>query len=135
MIKNENRHLDGQIPFMTHALSFRKHILKIKAQENMTLKEASERFKVGVASIARWMKHVEPKKHRNKPATKIDMEALKRDVEEHPDAYQYERAQRFGVSTHGIWQALKRLGVSYKKKPQTSKSMPRKARYVLPKDR
>ncbi len=120
---------------MTHAVNFRKHVLKIKLQEEMTLKEASERFKVGMASIARWMKEIEPKKHRNKPATKIDMEALKRDVEIDPDAYQYERAQRFGVTTHGIWQALKRLGVSYKKKSEASQSGSRKACYVLPKDR
>ena len=119
---------------MTHALSFRKHVLKIKDQEGLTLKEASERFKIGMASIARWMKRLEPQEKRNKPATKIDMEALKRDVEEHPDAYQYERAERFGVTRYGIWHALKRLGVSYKKKPKASQSMSRKAIYVLPKD-
>ena len=43
------------------------------------------------------------------------MEALKRDVEGYPDAYQFERAKRLGVSRQGIWYALKRLGVSYKK--------------------
>ncbi len=33
-------------------------------------------------------------KMRNKPATKIDMIALARDILEYPDAYQYERARR-----------------------------------------
>ena len=116
---------------MTHSLSFRKHVLKIKVSENMTLKETSERFKVGMASIGRWMKHLEPKTSRNKPATKIDMEALKRDVEEHPDSYQYERAERFGVTPHGIWCALKRLGVTYKKNSKASQGRSRKAYYVL----
>ena len=120
---------------MTHALSFRKHVLKIKLEEKLTLKETSARFKVGIASLVRWMKNLDPKTHRNKPATKIDMEALKRDIEKYPDAYQYERAERFGVTRYGIWHALKRLGVSYKKNPQASQSMSRKAHYLLPKDR
>ena len=45
------------------------------------------------------------------------MEALKQDVETYPDAYQYERAQRLGVSQRGIGYALKRLAMSRKKKP------------------
>jgi hypothetical protein len=43
-----------------------------------------------------------------------DMEKLKLDVKLYPDAYQYERAERFGVSQRGIALALKRLGISYK---------------------
>lgn len=52
---------------------------------------------------------------RNKPATKIHPDALKGDVEKYPDAYQYERAKRLGVSQRGIGYALKRLGISRKK--------------------
>lgn len=43
------------------------------------------------------------------------MEALKKDIEEYPDSYQYERAERFGASQSGIYWALKRLDVTYKK--------------------
>ncbi|MGG2142792.1 IS630 transposase-related protein [Symbiopectobacterium sp. RP] len=32
-----------------------------------------------------------------------------------PDAYQKERAERFGVCQKAIWQALKKLGLTYKK--------------------
>ena len=119
---------------MTYPLSFRRHILAIRDKEGLTLEDTSQRFGVGRASLTRWLSRLEP--DQSKPRKrKIDLEALRRDVQDYPDAYQYERAQRFGVSTHGIWQALKRLGVSYKKKPETPKSMSRKARYVLPKDR
>ena len=45
------------------------------------------------------------------------MGALKKDVEAYPDGYNYERAARLGVSTSGIYYALKRLNMSYKKKP------------------
>ena len=41
---------------------------------------------------------------------------LKKDVEENPDHFNYERAERFSVSESGIRNALKRLGVSRKKK-------------------
>ena len=41
----------------------------------------------------------------------MDMEALKRDVEQDPEASQYERAERLGVSPRGIGYALKRLGI------------------------
>jgi len=47
------------------------------------------------------------------PQGSLDLEALARDVRAHPDAYQYERAQRFGVTQKAIWQALRRLRVTY----------------------
>ena len=46
----------------------------------------------------------------------MDWEALAKDVETHPDSYQYERAARFGVSQPGIAYALNRLKLSRKKK-------------------
>ncbi|MGG2141518.1 IS630 transposase-related protein [Symbiopectobacterium sp. RP] len=36
-----------------------------------------------------------------------------KDVEPYPDAYQKERAERFGVCQKAIWQALKKLGLTY----------------------
>ena len=49
-------------------------------------------------------------------------EFLRKDVENNPDAYQYERAEKFNVTQRAIGFALQRLKVSYKKKPQSSKS-------------
>ena len=68
---------------------------------------------------------IEAIKKRNR-STKIDMEALKRDVEQYPDAYQFERATRLDVAEHCVWYALKLLNVTYKKNPKSSKSNPRK---------
>ena len=39
----------------------------------------------------------------------IDLEALRKDVIDYPDAYQHERAQRFGVAQNAIFFALKKL--------------------------
>ena len=47
---------------------------------------------------------------------KLDKTALIKDVELYPDAYQRERAARFGASTKAIWQALKNVGISCKKR-------------------
>lgn len=116
---------------MTYSLDFRKKVLEIKEKEGLGLEETADRFGIGRSSISRWLNNLEPQKTRNKPATKIDMEALAKDVELYPDAYQYERAERLGVKTRTVCGALKRLKVTYKKKPKTSKSS-RKRTACLP---
>ncbi|CAK0771903.1 hypothetical protein CCP3SC5AM1_760001 [Gammaproteobacteria bacterium] len=101
---------------MSYSLDFRKRIFELKEKELLTYNEVATRFGIGMSTLMRWSKKLEPQLTRNKPATKIDMEALKKDIVEFPDAYQYERAERFGVSQRGIGKALKRLGISLKKK-------------------
>ena len=100
---------------MTYPFQFRQKVLEMRASEGLTIAQVAARFGVGVASVVRWLKSPSPKETRNRKATKIDMAALERDVREHPDAFQYERAARFGVSQRGVGQALRRLGVTYKK--------------------
>jgi len=107
---------------MTYSIDFRKKVLFVKDKEGLTIEEAAKRFDIGVASVVRWSSRLEPCLTRNKPALKINMEALAKDVEMYPDDYQYERAARFNVSQRGIGDALKRLKISYKKKSRASKS-------------
>jgi len=111
---------------MTYSRDFRSRVLKLRRQENLSMAEVAQRFDVGLASVMRWSKNLESKPTRNKPATKIDMEALKRDVEQYPDGYQHERAQRLRVSKNCVRCALKRLNVTYKKNSAASQSNPRK---------
>ena len=59
---------------------------------------------------------------RNKPATKINMDRLEKDIERHPDDYQWEPGKRLGVTQSAIHYALQRLGVSYKKTLQHPKT-------------
>jgi transposase len=87
-------------------------------KEKLTLEEAAKRFDVGSASISRWKLNSEPTNTRNRPAQKIDMDKLKKDVELNPDSFVYERAARFAMSESGIRYALKRLGISRKKSPK-----------------
>lgn len=96
---------------MTDSIEFRHQALLIKEQDKLSFEATAKRF-----SVVRWSKRIEAQRSRNKPAMTIDMEALKQDVEVYPDAYQYERARRLGVSPRGIGYALERLKISPKKK-------------------
>jgi hypothetical protein len=119
---------------MTHSRDFRRKVLTVRTKENLSMAKVSKRFGISLASVMRWSKTLDAKVKRNKPATKIDMEALKHDVKKYPDAYLKERAERLHVSHMCVWQALKRLNITYKKKPSASQSGSRQAHYVLPKD-
>lgn len=118
---------------MTYSLDFRKKALSIRAKEGLTFEETAKRFGVAIASLVRWTNKLEPQRTRYKPATKINMQALKQDILDYPDAYQYERAERLGVSQMGICHALRRIGVTYKKNTSASQSRSRTASYFLPK--
>ena len=61
------------------------------------------------------------------------MSALAEDVRNAPDAYQVERAARFGVHQNAIHHALKKLNVSYKKNTAPSADKRRRTA-CLPKD-
>ncbi|WP_237760800.1 IS630 transposase-related protein [Legionella rubrilucens] len=106
---------------MKYSVDFRKKVLKIRKDEGLSIEAVASRFGVGKASVMRWLVALEPKKSRNKPATKINMELLQEDILNHPDSFQYERAQRFGVSASGIALALQRLKVSYRNHPKADK--------------
>jgi len=117
---------------MTYSLDFRQKILKIRDTENLSMAEVAKRFNVGITSVMRWSKKIEPKPIRERPAIKLDMEALKKDVELYPDAYLIERAQRLNVSRNAIWCGLKRLNVTYKKNTSAPQGTSRKTIYLLP---
>ncbi|WP_240313744.1 IS630 transposase-related protein [Candidatus Fukatsuia symbiotica] len=78
---------------MTYPLKFRQHVLAIKKQEKLTYAETASRFCVGIASLMRWAKRIDPCLTRDKPATKINRAALLLDVETYPDASQYKTSR------------------------------------------
>lgn len=110
---------------MTYSVDFRRHVLSIRKKEGLTLEQTSQRFGVGRASLCRWLRRLEPdqSKPRNR---KIDLATLAEDVRDYPDAYLHERAARFGVVPNAIFEALRRLGVTYKKSISSSEGGRRK---------
>lgn len=119
---------------MTYSIEFRRKVLAIKERENLSYESAAKRFAISKAALFRWSKKIEPQKNRNKPSTKIDMDFLKKDIEQYPDSYCYERGRRLGASASGIRDAQYRLGVTYKKNSKSSQSGSRKKSYILPRD-
>ena len=98
-----------------YSVKFRREALKALEKKGNTIKKVAHMFGVGTDTISRWKRRVIPKRVCG-THTKIDLEELKEDVKKYPDAYQYERAKRFGVYQNAIYCALKKIGVSYKKK-------------------
>ena len=111
---------------MTYPIPFRQYVLSVREKEGLTFDETSERFCVGTASLKRWSKRISPKPYDRKKVRKLDPDKLAKDVLDHPDDYQYERAARFGVCQKSIWQALRKLGVTHKKSDAPSQSGPRR---------
>jgi transposase len=113
---------------------FRRPVLQMREPEGLSLAKVAKRFGISKQTVYYWTKRLLEKKTRQRLPTKLCLEALRHDVEAHPDAYPYERAKRLSVSQNSIWRGLQRLGASYKKNPQAPQSRSRKAFYFLPKD-
>ena len=119
---------------MTHSVDFHRHVLSIKKKEGLTFEQAAKRFAVGIASLTRWNRAITPKATRENRSCKVDLKALSKDVETYPDAYQHERALRFGVHPKSIWSGLRKLNITYKKSLGTSTGQRREAAYLPGKD-
>ena len=107
-------------------------------------KRASEVFQVHYKTVLNlnWVrqwettKELSPKPRNPKPAYKLDYSQLREQVLAHPDWYQYEHAQIFGVSQSAISKALSKMGITVKKKPAIMKNKIRKkSRHLIKNER
>ena len=116
---------------MSYPIIFRKRTIEYRKLGH-TLKETSEAFKVSISAIEEWERKLKEsgnlgKKALNRPHKKIHPEKLRAYVAEHPDAYQREMAEEFDCSVTAIQKALKRLGITRKKRqPTTRNKIPKK---------
>ena len=109
----------GHNRWMGYSLDFRQRVLAYKEENDFTFEKTSEHFNVSLRTLFRWSNNIAPCTRRQKPATKVDMDALKKELESSPDDYQWERAKRLGVSQTTIHYALKRINISFKKNTET----------------
>lgn len=105
---------------MSYSKDLRERVVKYRL-EGHALKETSSVFRVGQSTIMKWVKKYQEtgdlsNKPLNRSFKKIDPEKLKAYIGEHPDAYQKEIAEAFGCSATAIGKALKRLGITRKKR-------------------
>ena len=82
-----------------------------------SITKAAKLFKVGRASIYRWLgrETLEPTKVKRRHR-KLDWSALKKDVVENPESRLIDRAKKFEVRPSAISYALKQMKITRKKK-------------------
>jgi transposase len=102
-----------------YSVDFRRHVLRLGKQEGLSIRALAERFRIASRSIVNWKKKLEPIAKPTRQPRTVCHEALTEDLKQYPDSYQQERAERLGVSKSGIYHALKRLKVTYKKNSQS----------------
>lgn len=115
---------------MSYPTKYRERTIEYR-QEGHTLEETKQVFHVSISTIREWEKQLQEEGHLEKKAVKrsfrkIDPEKLRSYVAEHPDAYQSEMAKEFGCSESGIREALKRLGMTRKKRQPAIRNRTRK---------
>jgi len=81
-------------------------VIKNTKQQGMSITQACAFYDIRKATLQNWLKEPSIKLTRNKPPSKIPNEALLKDVEQQPDDYMHERAQRFDCSKSGIEASL-----------------------------
>ena len=104
---------------MGYSVNFSQRVLAYKQENDFTFEKTSEHFNVSLRTLFRWSNNIAPCTHRQKPATKVDMDALKKEIASSPDDYQWERAKRLGISQPTLHYALKRINISFKKNTET----------------
>ena len=117
---------------MAYNLQFINKVLKLRSE--LSIQKLADKFSISTRTIQNWLQGKLPKGKRNKPNLKLNKDLLIEDVKSYPDSYQYERAERLGVSEACVWSNLKKLGITYKKNSKTSKSRRREAIIISKKD-
>jgi len=89
--------------------------------EGHTWSQAQEAFKISTTAINSWRrKYKETGECKNvtppRKAKKLDAEKLRSYVKKHPDAYLKEIGEAFGCSDTAVHKALRRLGITRKKR-------------------
>ena len=110
--------------WMTYSLDLRKKALKY-LNKTGDRKKVVEAFGITLRTLVHWMRRERegcpPSKPRRSAPSLIDTQKLQDFVEKHPDAYLREIAEEFGSTPQGIFYACRRLKISLKKRPPTTK--------------
>ena len=105
---------------MAYSTDYKRRVVEYR-REGHSLKELVDVFKISLVTYYRWEKEYE--NNFEKPSgprvrsRKIDKERLRKAVEEHPDYYLREYAALFDCTPQAVYNMLKKLKITYKKKP------------------
>ena len=100
---------------MTYSLDLRQRVVEF-VETKGNISGASKLFKISRSTIYQWLarEDLRPTQVKRRKR-KLDWEALKRDVEQHPETQLSKRAQKFGVRPSAIHYALKQMNITRKK--------------------
>lgn len=114
---------------MTYSLDLREKALEYldKVEDRQKVIEV---FNISLRTLERWIRRKRenclPPKQRKSSPSKINDQELQLFIQEHPDAYLREVAKPFGTTLQAAFYACKRLKISLKKRPHTTKREMRK---------
>ena len=100
---------------MGYSKDFKDKVIEIMTRDKMSVRKAAQHFNVCIQTIQNWKKSTVTKPIPGRPA-KISKEQILHGGEQCPDDYTRERAERFAVSTHAVFNALYAAGISRKKR-------------------
>lgn len=112
---------------MSYPVDLRKRVVQFVMKGN-SRRQASNVFEVHYNTVKNWVRIdqnegcLTPSQTTHLKPYKLDREALKREVREHPESFQSEHAQTFGVVQSTISKAFQQLGITRKKNDSLSRS-------------
>ena len=111
---------------MAYSTDLRKKVMEFVAQGN-SQRHAHKVFGLARATVNKWHRQYQEtgsleNSYPSRRHRKLDPEKLLVYVQEHPDAYFHEMGQAFGCSGVAVFKALKRLGITRKKRPNATRN-------------
>lgn len=116
---------------MAYSVDIKRLAMIMLTVDKLNLNQVCERLKIGLTTLIRWVKlnrnnTLYTIKPRICASRKINDDSLRAYISQNPDAYLYEIAEHLDVSKSGVHDALKRLGISYKKNTNLQRTRRRK---------
>jgi transposase len=109
---------------MAYSEDLRKKVIKY-LEAGHSQREAKEVFSISLSTVNKWHQKYErtgdiKNKVPSRTFKKVDPQKLQAYVQEHPDAYLKEIAEEFNCSDMSIHRALKKLGITRKKRQKST---------------
>jgi transposase len=113
---------------MTYSVDFRNKVVAF-VRNGGGQAQAARQFDISLWCVRDWLarKDLRPQQKGVPRQRKLDKEALRQHVRDHPDALLRERAVHFGVPLSVIGKALHKLKLTHKKRPSNTSSATRKS--------
>jgi transposase len=112
-------------------LDLRERVVEAAQEGEGTQEEIARRFKISVSSLKRWLKRKHLEADKPGPiAPRLDLEALKKVVQDKPDLYLDEYAKWLNTSSSTVSYNLLKLGIRRKKNHAVQRTKRRKTQTI-----